>query len=648
MKIIKRLTVASIQVLAIVFVSAYVVVFGSAQDLRERSGSSNARDSLDIRRILQFIKAKVGDKLSVNVDIAKYFSRTHLKHPLPELFLAQPLYAVEWFTQFGRIISNQSDNFKNIFYALAKFSSDVKRIDIIENPAEKIFSNPPTEKVKILKGKLTDEELRITAGFSECIRVAKDKFDNFIFQNPEFMVNPITKFSDINALSVLHFKYEKILNFLEVLNTSQYLLLLCFDNLIKNIGTIRNSFVADVGGIAFEVYGKEDDFVVVPNSSAVIINLGGNDTYFFWRWDQDLKPYASSFLVIVDLGKGKDLYKFLGGRSLYVSLIFDDGGDDFYDCTFGCQGGGFFGSEILVDADGNDHYRALGVAQGAGFLGTGILLDLKGDDLYKSITFSQGSAKIGGGLLADFQGNDRYILKKGNEFPSFQDRSRNLSMGQGCGTGIRADHIENYESIGGGVGLLYDFSGNDEYVAEVFSQGCGYWYGIGALIDMAGDDKYTGYWYCQGTSAHFGVGILVDSGGSDSYLCDFQGMGHGHDLGYGILIDFVRDGKVDSDIFTCKERCLGMGHANGIGTFFNWGGYDEYKAEKYAFGDAITNIYSKQESMRDIIPTVGIFIDIGQEYDKLTMGGETFDPETRKTENRGYLYSILIKQDNLE
>jgi hypothetical protein len=112
--------------------------------------------------------------------------------------------------------------------------------------------------------------------------------------------------------------------------------------------------------------------------------------------------------VIVDLG-GNDTYV-LGGDAEPPVLIIDFSGDDTYraerDLGFAC---GRLGASVLVDVEGNDTYETAGYALGFGLFGVGILADYAGDDTYTSEGgFVQGASAFGVGLLVEGGGRDTY------------------------------------------------------------------------------------------------------------------------------------------------------------------------------------------------------------------------------------------------
>lgn len=565
--------------------------------------------------ISDFVKS-ITDVPGIELEKARYFSDNFLIHPLAEISLSDPLYNLLWFSKtFDTFSENiKTRKFSPIFYAIAKYSSKIKRIDIIQDPSIQFFeekSPTPPEAMKVFSGKIQNPSLIFS--LVRCLSKPYSRYKTYAEKLTNY-IGEIKKFEDTENISSFLMKkdLEEINNIAEVSNTSFYNILLCFENFlskIKDDPKILGIFNADISDFSVLSLGEKDSVVVVPQTPTIIIDASKKDTtYIYKRWDSD-GLFSPGLVIIIDFG-GNDKYIFENSSVLSFVLTYDQEGNDERICNFVCQGGSIGGADMLIDLSGNDTYKSLGISQGAGILGTGVLLDYDGDDTYESVSFSQGFGGVGGGALVDFKGNDKYILKEGTENPSFQDRTKNLSMGQGCGSGLRADFLEDFKSVPGGLGILFDYEGNDLYSAQVFSQGCGYWYGIGVLIDGGGNDTYKGYWYCQGTSAHFGTGILLDFSGDDSYSCDYQGMGQGHDLGLGIIFDIESKRNSDSDSFECKTRCLGMGHANGVGIFINQGGSDFYRADDYAFGDVTVDIYRRPPGIREIIPTWGFFFDL--------------------------------------
>ncbi len=588
----------------------------------EKTSNSTENFTEKLIGILDYLSSITNLDIGIDLDDARYFSDNLWIHPLSSMSLRNMKKSIFWFSKTADLFSKE-ENISFYFFAIAKYSSKIKRVDLVSNPASKYFSGKnqgvDLQGVKIIRGKIEDEAV---LNFAKCVSDPYYRFKNYV-EAQGLRPQKIYDFKDLDKLSALAFSMgeTKIYDFLEVLNTAEYFVLLCLQEFLKSDIKKIGDFTADFGD--FMLISATEPTIVIPPSPSIIIDPYGKDNLYILGGENE----HPTLMIVVDVG-GNDRYIFSHPRSLYLSVIYDFSGNDYYKCSFGCSGGGLLGAEALYDLEGDDIYESKGISQGAGILGTGLLLDKKGSDTYISVTLSQGVGSIGGGLLLDKIGNDKYILKDGNENPSYQDNRRNLSMGQGCGSGLRADYIQDVRSLPGGVGLLYDFEGNDEYSAVVFSQGCGYWYGIGVLFDASGNDKYTGYWYCQGNSAHFGVGLFLDLSGSDKYTCDFQGMGHGHDIGLGLFLDY---GEGDSDIFDCKVRCLGMAHANGVSFFANFGGSDEYRAEELAFGDVVIDMYRRgKETIRDVIKSYGFFFDVGGREDKFFLKGEGLSPDKIK------------------
>jgi hypothetical protein len=177
-------------------------------------------------------------------------------------------------------------------------------------------------------------------------------------------------------------------------------------------------------------------------------------------------------------------------------------------------------------------------------------------------------------------------------------------MCQGAASGWRADYSDGM-SVNGGVAVLLDAAGDDEYTCGLFGQGVGYWYGAGLLIDLAGDDRYLGHWYVQGASAHYAAGVLVDRGGADHYTAN-QNMsqGAGHDMGIGVLIDDAGDD-------TYQGTTLGLGAANaaGIGIFVDKEGNDRYETPP----ESCLGWANRSEGYRSLFRSYGLFFDLAGE-----------------------------------
>ena len=302
------------------------------------------------------------------------------------------------------------------------------------------------------------------------------------------------------------------------------------------------------------------------------------------------------FELIVDLG-GDDHYgEGIGGAfgplGRHVALVVDLHGDDSYSGEAPVsQGCGIMGFGGIVDMEGDDTYRAGDFSQGAGLMGQGLFVDMEGDDLQQGGTFSQGAGCLGTGEMYDGAGDDfRRVDMFGQGFggpgglgvlydaggsdcylagfryshePLLPDD--NQAMSQGFGMGLRP-------LIAGGIGLLADRgSGNDTYRAEVFGQGCSYYYSLGMLYDEAGQDTYQAAQYSQGSGIHLAAGLLWDGDGDDSYFSrNGPAQGSAHDLSTGWLLD---GGGND---WYCSDGGQALSLTNSAAVFIDMEGNDTY------------------------------------------------------------------------
>ncbi len=231
----------------------------------------------------------------------------------------------------------------------------------------------------------------------------------------------------------------------------------------------------------------------------------------------------------------------------------------------------FLGFSYFRDAGGNDIYRYSEFCEAAAAFGISYLVDEGGNDEYSAGRYAQAFTQtLGIAVLNDHSGNDIYFSgNKDLHEPLYNDRYQSLSQGYSIG-----DREQGYA---GGISVLRDGGGNDRYIADVYAQGCGYWYSLGVLIDEKGNDVYSAHIYGQGSGVHLAAGILFDGGGNDAFsLLDGVGLGGGHDLSLGILIN----ANIGNDAYQGSGITMGSGHANGCGIFFDEGGNDSYAGAK--------------------------------------------------------------------
>lgn len=351
--------------------------------------------------------------------------------------------------------------------------------------------------------------------------------------------------------------------------------------------------------------GGDDTYINAPSNAgpnnwvSIVVDQAGNDKYLS---DPALATRAISEWDGRKSGRNEPGP---GAALLGYCFLIDSAGDDLYRTHRPGIGSAFLGFAAVLDRAGNDRYDAYQNAQGFGQFGVGILEDLAGDDRYEGFFQVQGCGQTAGfGLLADRAGDDVYLANDTViDFPSPQSDRHNTSMSQGAGYGRRADLTDN-QSLSGGIGILLDSAGNDQYTCGVFGQGVGYWQGVGILWDEAGSDRYVGQWYVQGASAHFAIGYLEDSAGNDQYQALMNmAQGAGHDFSVGFLVD-----RAGNDRYQSPNLSLGAGNANGIGVLLELGGDDTYEAVGVTLGQSTE---AQPSTLRGRALTLGVFIDYG-------------------------------------
>lgn len=398
--------------------------------------------------------------------------------------------------------------------------------------------------------------------------------------------------------------------------------------LAQRTGTERFAFDWDTPLGRVSLHGAQDDTYPGDRPYLLIVDTGGNDTYYGGGATYDAMHPVS---VLLDLA-GDDRYlerpelahtpvaQFAGRRAgskrptfgagvLGYGILIDVAGNDLYRSLNNTQGRGLFGVGLLQDRSGNDRYDCYMLGQGSASFGVGVLADLSGSDEYRCFTASQGfGATKGGGLLVDagteddlYEANDTVI-----DFPSPQTPEHNASLAQGAGFGRRADYLDGH-SMAGGIGVLVDGGGQNTFSGGLFCQGAGYWYGAGMLLTGTGDDTYRGVWYVQGAAAHFAVGVLYDEGGNDHYVATTNmAQGAGHDFAGGFLIDAAGDDRHEA-----PNLSLGAGNVNGFGFFWDKAGDDTYIVSPSTTLGRASIEASGQGTIRERDLTIGIFLDTG-------------------------------------
>jgi hypothetical protein len=282
---------------------------------------------------------------------------------------------------------------------------------------------------------------------------------------------------------------------------------------------------------------------------------------------------------------------------------------------------------MLIDRSGHDRFTAARFAQGAAAFGLG-LLENGGEegDHYLLDMLGQGLGRTKGyGLLHDMGGDDRYVTTgKHDSYYSQWAPGRKLtwSFAQGCGFGFFCRYEEKVgeqdglvvrEMLPGGVGALFDESGDDTYRGSMYAQGTGYFYGLGVLVDRAGNDTYTASWYGQAAAAHYAAGLLVDVSGDDVYLGFRQVQGNARDFSTAVFLDLA-----GNDRYSGESRLQGCGDVNDAwGIFADAAGDDRYEATQSSARGFATTALSDAEKTDDESADgspwldFGIFLDLG-------------------------------------
>ena len=396
---------------------------------------------------------------------------------------------------------------------------------------------------------------------------------------------------------------------------------------IDSLVTLSNDIASDYSLDFPTPYGRivikgRDDNRIEGNNCLLILDLGGDDTYLGSVAATSRPDHGIS--LAIDL-EGNDKYQpgqidapSCGAGILGVGLLYDASGSDRYQGKVFSQGAGFLGIGILFDGGGSDNYRAETSAQGAAYFGIGLAIDAVGDDEYYLHGDGQGMGGVGGGVgcLADFSGDDLYTAEPSSEVVNRGDYHSefkiNANNAQGAGFGRRGDGSDGH-AWAGGLGAIIDIHGNDKYVSGNWSLGCGYWFATGICYDGDGDDEYSSVYFTQGSGAHFCNGILIDEAGNDKHiLYETAGaaLGFGWDYTNALFIDRAGD-----DHYEAKMISYGLAQIRSFAFFFDMGGADTYvyKSGQQGFGAAtFRENYARPDELMTYYyysKSAGIFID---------------------------------------
>jgi len=388
---------------------------------------------------------------------------------------------------------------------------------------------------------------------------------------------------------------------------------------------------------SFRIYEKENTYVS-PDNPLLIIDDAHNHRFELGGGEQSID---NSVFAMIDLG-GDDLYTVkensksasYGGAKLGVSVMYDAAGNDTYIGKEYTQGAGLFGVGILFDKGGNDKYKAELSSQGCGYFGIGLCFDVAGNDSFYIYGSGQGFGGIGGGVgvLADYSGDDVYIGEKDPAVFDLADYHSQLKINgngvQGVGFGRRGDMTDGH-AWAGGLGAIIDISGDDHYLSGNWSLGTAYWFSTGIAYDGDGNDVYESCYFTQGSGAHYCNGILIDEGGDDRHeLYETAGaaLGFGWDWTNAFLINCG-----GNDIYRANMISMGLSQIRSNAFLIDIGGDDKYYLKQGAAGLGEASSRVGFDKPRPLTPypyyckSFGGFIDIGgaDEYISFTDSSET-------------------------
>jgi hypothetical protein len=363
---------------------------------------------------------------------------------------------------------------------------------------------------------------------------------------------------------------------------------------------------------------SDSDYSV--ESPLLVIDLGGNDTY---KGGIAATSQQHPFSVLIDFN-GNDHYTsnketiFAQGAGIMgTAILIDLKGDDTYNAANNAQGFGLFGAGILYDETGTDTYKMENSGQGCGYFGIGLNVDVEGDDNFYLYGDGQGMGGAHGcGVLVNYLGTDKYIAEtdpqKCSGRADYHSKDAiNYNYAQGVGKGRRAD-LSDGHSWAGGFGGLFDFSGNDTYIAGNFSQAVGYWFGTGVLFDKEGDDTYESVYFSQASAAHFAMATMIDLSGNDKHLLK-ETSGAALSFGWDFCNTLFVDEKGD-DEYNVQQFSIASSMIRSNTFFFELEGNDSYNvgSTKEFFGacDRKENYQSPEKSLYNFEANQhAIFID---------------------------------------
>ena len=307
------------------------------------------------------------------------------------------------------------------------------------------------------------------------------------------------------------------------------------------------------------------------------------------------------------------------------------------------QGCGLLGVGLLFDRAGEDIYTAEHSGQGCGYFGIGLCLDAAGDDTYYIYSSGQGFGGVGGGvgILGDYAGDDFYKGEPSPEVCDLADYHSEMKINgngvQGVGFGRRGD-ITDGHAWAGGLGAIIDMTGHDHYLSGNWSLGCAYWFSTGVAFDGAGDDIYESCYFTQGSGAHFCNAIMIDEGGHDRHeLYETAGaaLGFGWDFTNALLINLGGD-----DSYRARMISIGLAQIRSQAFLIDIGGDDRYALKEGAVGLGEASYRDYYRRPHPLITyytdakSLGCFIDIGGDDTYLIFNDSAQSPHPRAADNK--------------
>ena len=245
---------------------------------------------------------------------------------------------------------------------------------------------------------------------------------------------------------------------------------------------------------------------------ALIIDLGGSDTYVSPQIDKN-EMLLTPVRCIIDFN-GNDAYigedYCFGSGYFGIGMVIDMAGNDSYSAGSFSLGSALFGFGLLLDEGGSDIYKGNDFSQGSAAFGVGILHDRNSNDIYHCRQFSQGFGFTSGiGILSDVSGDDSYQSSKIGE-KKIETKLRSYSQGAALGLPGRSC---------GGIGIIFDHSGSDKYLAELYSQSYADCKGFAVFHDSGGGDYFQNLGLSMASADNNAFSYFMNKGGEDIYQC---------------------------------------------------------------------------------------------------------------------------------